>query len=170
TGFIAAGSAPASAYTFTTLNNPGDPAFHQLLGINNSGLIAGYFGDGSILPNQGYLLAPPYGLANYTNENVPGSVQTQVTGLNNAGPNPVTVGFYVDGSGNNIGFVNQGGPSGSYTPVANSGSSSFNQLLGVNDHNVAVGFYTDAMGDNYGYTYNIASATFSPDISDPLGV
>ena len=48
-------------YNFRTLNNSGDPAFNQLLEINNSGVIAGYFGDGNTLPNKGYTLSPPYG-------------------------------------------------------------------------------------------------------------
>ncbi|MGD1098587.1 MAG: hypothetical protein ABSB35_42235 [Bryobacteraceae bacterium] len=41
------------AYNFQTLNNSGDLAFNQLLGINEPGVIAGYFGDGVTLPNQG---------------------------------------------------------------------------------------------------------------------
>ena len=75
--FITGAHAPAHAYTFTTINNPGDIAFNQLLGINNAGTIAGYFGDGSVVPNNGYLLSPPYGPSNYTAENVPFSGATQ---------------------------------------------------------------------------------------------
>ena len=55
-----------TAYSFTTLNNNNDPTFNQLLGINEHGLIAGYFGSGaSGHPNQGYLLQRPSGQANY---------------------------------------------------------------------------------------------------------
>ena len=36
----------APTYTFQTLNNNADPTFNQLLGINNAGTIAGYFGSG----------------------------------------------------------------------------------------------------------------------------
>jgi hypothetical protein len=32
--------------TFFVLNNPNDPMFNQLLGINNGNVIVGYFGDG----------------------------------------------------------------------------------------------------------------------------
>ena len=103
TFFIAGARAPAHAYTFTTINNLGDTAFNQLLGINNAGTIAGYFGDGTVIPNNGYLLAPPYGPANYTPENVPGAFQTQVTGLNNTG---TTVGFWADTAGDNLDFIN----------------------------------------------------------------
>ena len=81
--------------SFTTLNDAADPTFNQLLGINNGGKIAGYFGSGAPgHPNKGYTLTPPYGQGNYHNENFPGSVQTQVTGLNNK---DLTVGFWADG-------------------------------------------------------------------------
>ena len=70
---------------FTTLNDNADPTFNQLLGINNEGKIAGYFGSDAapnFPPNKGYTLSFPYGQGNYTNENFLGSVQTQVTGIN----------------------------------------------------------------------------------------
>ncbi len=35
---------PDHTYTFTTLDNENDPTFNQLLGINSSNVIAGYFG------------------------------------------------------------------------------------------------------------------------------
>lgn len=71
----------------------------------------------------------------YTNENFPGSAQTQVTGLNDNG---VTVGFYSNTNlgppnDNNIGFFEQ---KGSFTAVVNpstpAGGVPINQLLGVN--------------------------------------
>jgi hypothetical protein len=65
-------------YGFRTLDDTADPTFNQLLGINDNGLIAGYFGSGAQgHPNMGYQLNG----ASYTSENFPGSVQTQVTGL-----------------------------------------------------------------------------------------
>lgn len=167
---ITAGSRPAIAdLTFQNVVNNGDPTFNQELGINNSGLITGYFGSGAAgRPNQGYTTVPPYN--SFTAENFPASVQTQVTGLNNIG---TTVGFWSDtnlgvGLDNNFGFVDIGG---SFTNVNNPGTATappvFNQLLGVNDSNVAVGFYTDAAGVTHGYTYNIGAKTFSANIDDP---
>jgi hypothetical protein len=86
----ASGDRP-TVYNFSTLDNPADLTFNQLLGVNDDGLIAGYFGSGAQgHPNQGYLLQPG---GAYQSENFPGSVQTQVTGLNNNG---VTVGFWSD--------------------------------------------------------------------------
>jgi hypothetical protein len=161
----------ASAYSFETLDNSADLTFNQLLGINNSGTIAGYFGSGAAgFPNKGYTLVPP---SSYTNENFPGSVQTQVTGINNAG---VTVGFWSNtnlgvGLDSNFGFVDVGG---TFTNASDPGTATtpptFDQLLGVNDSNTAVGFFTDAAGATHGYTYNIAAKTFSASIDDPNGV
>jgi hypothetical protein len=162
----------AATLTFQDIIDNADVTFNQALGINNSGLIAGYFGSGAGgHPNKGYTVAPPY--TSFTNENFTGSIQTQVTGLNNIG---TTVGFWSDtnlgvGLDNNFGFVDVGGI---FTNVNNPGTATtppvFNQLLGVNDSNVAVGFYTDAAGVTHGYTYNIASMTFSANIDDPLAV
>ena len=110
----------AGVYTFQTLDNPADPAFNQLLGINNAGTIAGYDGSGNAgHPNKGYTLVPP---ASYTNENFPGSLQAQVTGLNNIG---TTVGFYSNtnngiGLDANSGFVNQGGTFTTVNGITNS--------------------------------------------------
>jgi hypothetical protein len=51
----------AVTYTFETLNNARDLTFNQLLGINNEGLVAGYFGSGAHgHPNKGYRVHPPY--------------------------------------------------------------------------------------------------------------
>ena len=165
-----------AGYTFLTLDNSTDLTFNQLLGINNSGLIAGYFGSGLAgHPNKGYLLLPPYGQGNYQNENFPGSVQTQVTGLNDRG---TTVGFFSNtdfgpsASGlqqdANYGFADVGGtflqvidPHTPNQPVP------VNQLLGVNNHDVAVGFYNDASGNSHGYTFNVKTLKYSADINAP---
>jgi hypothetical protein len=152
-----------AGFTFQTINNNNDLTFNQLLGINNSGEIAGYFGIGSSThPNKGYTLEPPYTQANFTNENFPGSFQTQVTGLNNSGQ---TVGFWADTAGDNFGWVKSGvnfiqvvDPS---TPPSAPGVAIVNQLLGINDHNQAAGFYVDANGDSHGYVYNVANGTFT---------
>ena len=169
---LALGAQPARAgYVFQDIINNNDTTFNQELGINSAGTIAGYFGAGNGLaghPNQGYTVVPPYGQANFTNENFPGSVQTQVTGLNNIG---TTVGFWApsnNGGDNNFGFTDVGG---AFTSVNNPGTPTtgtmVNQLLGVNDSNTAVGFFTDSAGVTHGYTYNIGAKTFSTNINDP---
>ena len=148
-------------YRFRTLDDATDPAFNQLLGINDQARIVGYFGSGADAahPNKGYTIRAPYRQTQYTNENFPGSTQTQVVGINNLG---VTVGFFVDATGANIGFVKR---DGYYTAVANPATPAtapFTQLLGINDHNIAVGFYNDAAGTAHGFTYNLRYGTFRP--------
>ncbi len=146
------------AYHFTTLNDQADPTFNQLLGINNHGVIAGYFGSGaSGHPNQGYTLKPTYHQSNYTNENFPGSVQTQVTAINNHG---YTAGFWIDGNGTNFGFIEWNGVFTSYRNP-NTGTGTVNQLLGLNDTGIAVGFYTDGNGVNHAYSLNQNNGHFA---------
>jgi hypothetical protein len=155
----------AGGYQIVTLNNRRDLTFNQLLGINNEGAIAGYFGSGAAgHPNQGYVLLPPFAQRDFGNENFPRSVQTQVTGLNDDG---ISVGFWsnqdtasmandnfafysVDGRFHNLNF-----------PTRDNASPSVNQLLGVNDHGLAVGFYTESGGTNVGYEYNIQRHRFT---------
>ena len=111
----------------------------------------------------------PHSQGNYINENFPGSVQTQVTGLNNRG---VTVGFWSSMNNanmvnDNFGFVDVGGHfRNADFPTGSPASPPVDQLLGVNDSDVAVGFYTDANGNNHGYEYNIGSSRFST-VTDP---
>ncbi len=147
-------------YHFTTLDNAADPTFNQLLGINDSGVIAGYFGSGQTgHPNKGYELLSPYSQGDYRNENFPGSAQTQVTGLNNGG---ITVGFWVDANGNNHGFYafHRHHSRTVDFPTHDYASPQVDQLLGVNDRGITVGFYTDKNGMNHGYSYNILRHKF----------
>jgi hypothetical protein len=157
-----------TAYSFRTIDDPQDLTFNQLLGINNSGEIAGYFGSGAQFhPNKGYVI-PPFSHV-FVNENFPGSVQTQVTGLNNRG---VTVGFWssmnnANMSNDNHGFVDVGGHFRTADfPTGNPATPPVDQLLGVNDSDVAVGFYVDANGNSHGYEYNIGASRFSS-VVDP---
>jgi hypothetical protein len=153
--------ARADGYTFQTIGNNADAAFNQLLSINNAGIIAGYYGDGFTVPNHGFSVTPPYAQGNFINENFPGAVQTQVTGINNQG---TTVGFYADAAGNNFGFSNQAGV---FTTVSTLNTP--NQLLGVNDHNYAVGFYTDSAGNSHAYVYNLLTMqSFSLTLPDAI--
>ena len=159
-----------TSYSFQTRDNARDVTFNQLLGINDSGVIAGYFGSGAQgHPNKGYLLLPPHGSHSYLNENFPHSVQTQVTGLNNRG---VTVGFWSSMNNanmvnDNFGFVEANGHFRTADfPTGSPANPPVDQLLGVNDSDVAVGFYTDAQGNNHGYEYNIGHNRYST-VVDP---
>ncbi len=147
-------------YVFQKLGDPADPTFNQLLGINDSGVIAGYFGSGtpaSTHPNKGFTIAP-YSKALFTNENYPGSQQTQVIGINDSG---TTVGFYADAAGNNFGFVDRKGHFTSVSYPGAGGSPVVTQLLGINNQGLAVGFYNDAAGNSHGFEYNSHTGQYS---------
>jgi hypothetical protein len=150
----------ATKYTFTTLDDQADPTFNQLLGISNNKLICGYFGSGAAgHPNKGYTLRPPYGQADYTNENFPGSAQTQVTGLNQIGD---TAGFWIGSAGVSHGFVEWNGVFASYVdPHTPKVKDAVNQLLGINNSGIAVGFYNDAKGNSHAYKVNQATNVFT---------
>src|SRR5579863_1987214 len=183
-------------YSFETINDPADPAFQgatftNLLGVNNFGEIAGFYGSGQAGdPNKGFLLTGDDGLKPewsdlfapdrptiFTPENFPGSAQTQMTGINDRG---VQVGYFYN-TNNGVAFDNQFGfylKDGVYTEVNNPNTPTSpppgvlieNQLIGINDFNIAVGFYNDTSGHSHGYTYDINNGKFSADINDPNGV
>jgi hypothetical protein len=161
----AAATPAAAGYSFSTLDDPADPAFNRLLGINNRGHIAGYAGSGAAgQPSRGYILRPPYGRGQYQALMVPGSARTELTGLNDNG---VQVGFWsakaTPGRGGSTGCYLQGGRFHSVAfPAGDPARPPVNELLGVNDHDVAVGFYADASGRDHGYRYDIATGRFSP--------
>jgi len=134
----------APTYNFTTVISPGDPAFTQLLGINNSGTIAGYSGDGTMVPNKGFTLVLP---SSFTAENFPGSDQTQVIGINAAGD---TAGFYITG-GVTHGFTNIGGTFA--TVDFTMFGSVLTQLLGINNNNEAAGYWQNAGGTQFPITW-----------------
>ena len=154
----------ARLWSFSTLDNQNDSTFNQLLGINNRGQIAGYFGSGAKgHPNKGYLLMLSRSGSRYQNENFPGAVQTQVTGLNDWG---ITVGFYstqnrASMTNNNFGFYAIHGMFHRVDfPANNPAMPPVDQLLGVNDRGMAVGFFVNKQGNARGYEYNILTRRF----------
>jgi hypothetical protein len=152
-------------YQVLTLNDNRDRTFNQLLGINDEGQIAGYFGSGNAgHPNNGYAISAPYAQVDFGGENFPGSAQTQITGLNDAG---ISVGFFSTQNGatpaddNTFGFWREDGRYHEVNyPTKNNSKPPVNQLLGINDTGTAVGFYTDSAGNAHGYVYNIGTRRF----------
>jgi len=142
---VACVAVPVFADALQTVTNPGDPNFTQLLGINNAATIAGYFGDGVVVANNGFTLTLP---STFTPQNfTPGAVQTQVVGINNKGE---TVGFYIDAAGVNHGFTFNGT---TFRDVSNPNTTTVTQLLGVNDSGEAAGYWTDAAGNFHPFTW-----------------
>ena len=97
--------APELQLPKVVLGDPNGP-FTQLLGINNSDVIAGYH---NFHQNQGFTLVLPNA---FTTENFPNSMMTQVIGINNS---LTTDGFYVDNSGITHGFFRTS--NGTFTTV-----------------------------------------------------
>ncbi|HTW06749.1 MAG TPA: hypothetical protein VME46_04515 [Acidimicrobiales bacterium] len=156
----------SASYTYTTVDDPADLTFNQLLGINDFGVIAGYFGSGSPAtthPNKGYQVAPYTGTT-FTNENYPGSQQTQVTAINDWGN---TVGFYALPNGTNAGFLDEDGVMTSVADPATTSSPAVNQLLGINNDGIAVGFYNDKSGNAHAYRWDRKTQVFTA--IDPFG-
>jgi hypothetical protein len=140
----------ATNFNVQSVQFPGDPGFTQLLGINNSGKIAGFHG---AVTAQGFTRTPPN---SFTNENFPGSAQTMVTGINNAGS---TVGIYIDTAGTTHGFTDIGGT----FKTVDQGGTVFNQGLGINDSNVTVGYSsaTDPAGQVGQKAYSQSGGLFA---------
>ena len=154
----------SAGWTFNTLNNSNDPTFNQLLGINNRGQIAGYFGSGAKgHPNKGYLINLAPAASTFTNENFPIGKQTQVIGINDVG---VTVGFWSSQnkknmSDNNFGFYTVNGQFHNVVfPTRNMSKPPVTQLLGVNDRGIAVGFFNGAAGDSHAFEFSIRGGWF----------
>jgi len=142
--------APQTVYSFQTVDYTGD-TFTQLLGINNSNVIAGYHG---ATVNKGFT----YSLATktFTNENFPKSAQTQVIGINNKGK---TSGFYIDAAGRTHGFTILGAAANSVDLP----TTTFNQLLSQNDFQQAAGYYStkaDGTGPDHAYVFNELGSVF----------
>ena len=119
-----------------------DPTFNQLLGINNEGRIAGYFGSGAANhPNKGYTIHLALWARQLRQRELPRiDPRPRSPGLNNKN---MRVGFSADSNNlnmvnNNFGFVEHNGV---FTNVvdphgkgAAPGGMTIEQLLGVNDH------------------------------------
>jgi probable HAF family extracellular repeat protein len=143
--------------SFFVLDDHGDPNFNQLLGISDGRVIVGYFGDGAIVANNGYVLVPKnhYSVENFTKlHSGDFASQTQAIGINN-GELPDIVGFYTDNAtGFTHGFLDANGtqstvddPEGSPPHVTTPAQN----LLGINDFGKAAGFWTDSQGHEHGF-------------------
>ena len=122
-----------------SLNGNADPRFTQLLGVNDKGTIAGYHGDENTenTPNKGFTLkVSSKSNLKFTDENFPGSDQTQVVGIDNSGD---TVGFYITQNVTH-GFLKDKGKDAVSVDLP---GTTFNQLLGINNKGQAAGYFQD---------------------------
>jgi hypothetical protein len=152
-------AAVAGGYQFVTIGSHKDRTFNQILGINNNGRIAAYFGSGAKgHPNRGYTITAPYAQNDIKSENFPSVAQTQSIGINDGG---MQVGFFATAGGANFGWYFNGAFHKVELPNTSNAAPVVDQLLGVNDHNIAVGFHTNKAGLTRGYEYNINTRKYS---------
>jgi hypothetical protein len=156
---------PSDGYQFVELGSHNDRGYNQLLGINNHGRIAGFFGSGAQgHPSKGYTINAPYAQGDIKSENFPGSAQTAVEGLND---NNVQVGYYSTqnkvsvNADNSFGWYFNGKFHKVVFPAHDNAKPTFDQLDSVNNHDVAVGFYENSAGRDRGYAFNIKTGKFS---------
>ncbi|WP_428485180.1 hypothetical protein [Rhodopila sp.] len=83
---------------------------------------------------------------------LPTNVNSQATGVNNAGQ---VVGFFMPTAATSDGFIDN---NGSLTVLSAPGSS-FTQALGENNQGQVVGFYNDAKGTSHGFVYSAGNYT-----------
>jgi probable HAF family extracellular repeat protein len=149
----------STSWNYSTLDNPDDPDFNELLGINNIGKVCGF--DGEVgnhrKPARGYC-SQDYGNSHFRNENYPGAVATVVTSLNSA---RTFAGWYLTRQGWIFGFIYTHGIWTSYKdPQLRKGSSNTTELLGINQSGLAVGFYSDERGIDHGFELNEVTGKF----------
>ena len=156
---------PADGYQFVQLGSRKDRTFNELLGINNNGRIAGYYGSGNGgHPSRGYTIIAPYAQGNIKSENFPGAAQTEVEGLND---HNVQVGLYSTQNkttfteDNYFGWYFNGKFHKVTYPTKDNHNPPFNELAAVNNHDIAVGFYESKSGRDRGYTLNIKTGKFA---------
>jgi hypothetical protein len=140
-GGAASGVHPRDGYSFKTLDNPDDPTFNELLGINNLGKISGYYGSGSSSdPSVGDIVRK-YGNSDYHQVRYPAAIDTVVSAVDNQS---AFAGYYVAKAGT-FGFIKtNAGIWDSYKDPHTKGSYNITELLGLSDSGLAVGFYTDS--------------------------
>jgi probable HAF family extracellular repeat protein len=151
-------------YSFQTVNFPTD-VFTQLFGINDDGEIAGYHGSGLTgHPNMGFTLdlnafLEGKGVNAFTLENFPGSLQTQVVGIDRLGD---TCGFYIDTAGNNHAFEKLSGKFvGPLDYPYTTSVPKVNQCLGLNSQSQTAAFYNDNAGNSHGYINDSSGELYS---------
>jgi hypothetical protein len=136
------------------------PPVTQMLGLNKSGIAAGFYNDGNGNP-QGFAYNASTG--DYMPVKVTEAVADAATGINN---NNLICGFYRDASGVTHGVTKplSGGRAVGFAVPG----SPVTQLLGVISQGVSVGFYIGTDTLTHGLLYNRANGNWQT-IDDPNG-
>ena len=140
----------ATTFTYSTINVPGATYTPQASGINNAGVVAGYFvgasGFQGFVDNNGA----------FTNLSVPGFQGTQILAINNYGQ---VAGSVITANGGRNAFAALGG-----TPAAlNIFGSGLAEASGINDSDQIVGYYAGpTVIAGFSYKNGVATSLFYP--------
>jgi PEP-CTERM motif len=167
-GFIQTGPS-----TFITINAPSGPNTVNAQGINNNGLVVGFYvgTDGQVhgfMANQGSAVGGMLTGTAITDPTIPpvagepGAtfVFSQVLGINDQG---IAVGYYGDSTTSQHGFLYDT-HTGKYTflddpNVAFSNGVEVTQITGINNFGEITGFYSDANGVFHGFVAAVPEPT-----------
>ena len=176
-GFILANSA---SNTFSTINSPSGPDLVNAQGINNNGLVVGFYvgNDGQ---DHGFTANAPVAPSIITGTAVadpvipmvagePGAtfVFSQMLGISDHG---IAVGYYGDSTTSQHGYL-YNTTTGSYTFLDDPAAGFHNgvevtQITGISNSGEIAGFYTDANGVAHGF---VASPVPEPGFLFPVGL
>lgn len=148
-------------YILRSIVNNGDGNFNQELEIDNAGVIAGHFGDGMVVRNNGYTVVSPFGQANFIAETSPnGSDGAVATDESNSG----VISRFLTVDGNTYGFLDNGLIAPYLSP-----ESTFTQFLGLNNQGLVAGDDVDAMGNTHGLVFKSVINSWQT-VDDPIAV
>jgi probable HAF family extracellular repeat protein len=141
-------------YTYTTLNDPSATTGTKAFGINDAGQIVGGYDAGSIGTVHGFLLSG----GTYTTLDDPGTDQTQLSRINNAGE---IAGFYFTPGIQGFQYIN-----GSYFPIDDPLATA-TLAEGINDQGQIVGRYLDNDDVSHGFFYSGGLSGAYTTLDDP---
>jgi hypothetical protein len=149
----------SGTYTYLTDYFPAGTGNAQATGVNNSGVVCGFYVD-SVGVNHGFLLTNGV----LTTLNYPNSTSTMALGLNNENQ---VVGTFADALGNGHGFL-YNSQYGIYQQIDDplAVPPSGTTVNGINNAGDIVGFYVDDIGNTDGFVATPAPAcsTVSPSV------
>lgn len=150
---------------FSTVDAP-HTAFNQILGLNDSGVAAGYSSTDPAGQVHQMAYIENHGKFTYLTNLFPqGTGNTQASGINDS---KMVVGFYVDANGNNHGFeVNESNPKTAKLTTIDFPGATSTQVLGINNKGQLSGVYTDAANKMHGF---VDTKGHFQSIDAPLGI
>lgn len=140
-------------FHFATVNDPSDPGFTRVTGVNQLGKIVGYYLSGHEGGTaRGFSSEPPY--VKFRGINYPSGIETYPTSLSS---NYSIAGYFITkalGPKETWMFIYNHGLFTLYKDKKGpSGAGMVDELLGFNDSNTGVGFYKDSNGHDVPFQF-----------------